>query len=574
MTMRALLLILVFSPLAAEERIHDYQVDIRVQPDSTMSVTERITVTAEGRAIRRGIYRDFPTRYHDRLGNRYRVGFQVESIERDGRAEPYRLESTPDGQRVYIGNASRFLPEGRYTYTIEYRTDRQLGYFEQHDELYWNAIGTQWNFAIDNAVIRLQLPPGIPAGDIAAESYSGARGSSTSFVTQQVLDDGSIRYQSQRALAAREGITIVASWPKGYVQVPSTQQKIRWLLRDNKGLLFALISVLGLLAYYLWFWNKVGRDPKPGTIIPRFEPPDGISPAGSRHLDKMGFDKKALTAAIISLAVKGALRIDQKDRKILKDKYWLYRVAEGPKKPLTAGETAVLNELLPGGADELELVNSNHKALQAAAKALKAQLKQEQHGLLFKNNTGYLFPALAISVLAMLALIALQPPAYVYPVFFVVVAALHVIFVWLLKAPTFKGREVMDQVEGLKRYLQTAEQDRLNRMRSPKLTPEVFETFLPYAYALNVENDWSEAFKKALLQALATQQGAQQAYQPHWYSGSGYGGTDFLDNLGSNLSSGLGSAVSSASSPPGSSSGSGGGGFSGGGGGGGGGGGW
>lgn len=124
----------------------------------------------------------------------------------------------------------------------------------------------------------------------------------------------------------------------------------------------------------------------------------------------------------------------------------------------------------------------------------------------------------------------------------------------------------MDEIEGLKMYLNTAEQDRLDRMRSPALTPEVFESFLPYAYALGVENRWCERFARELPEEVRQRSG----YQPGWYSGQ-YHGMRALNHLGDSFSSSFSSAISSASSPPGSSSGSGGGGSSGGGGGGGGG---
>ena len=127
----------------------------------------------------------------------------------------------------------------------------------------------------------------------------------------------------------------------------------------------------------------------------------------------------------------------------------------------------------------------------------------------------------------------------------------------------------MDEIEGFKMYLDTAEQDRLERMQSPQLTPEVFETFLPFAFALGVENNWCDRFARELPEELEKRGG----YQPTWYTGN-QNRLGALSHLGSNFNSSFSSAISSASSPPGSSSGSGGGGSSGGGGGGGGGGGW
>ena len=106
-------------------------------------------------------------------------------------------------------------------------------------------------------------------------------------------------------------------------------------------------------------------------------------------------------------------------------------------------------------------------------------------------------------------------------------------------------------------------------MRSPELTPDVFEMFLPFAFALGVENNWCERFAGEFPEEVAT----GGSYRPDWYSGR-RGSLNALDHIGDSFSSSFSSAISSASTPPGSSSGSGGGGFSGGGGGGGGGGGW
>jgi len=143
------------------------------------------------------------------------------------------------------------------------------------------------------------------------------------------------------------------------------------------------------------------------------------------------------------------------------------------------------------------------------------------------------------------------------------------LFYRLLKAPTLTGRKVMDQIEGFKLYLSVAEKERLNLLNPPEKTPELFEKYLPYALALDVENEWSEQFAAVLARAGADGQG----YVPVWYSGGSYhdvGSTRFVSNLGGAFAG----VIASSSSPPGSAAGSGGGGFSGGGGGGGGGSGW
>jgi uncharacterized membrane protein len=137
-------------------------------------------------------------------------------------------------------------------------------------------------------------------------------------------------------------------------------------------------------------------------------------------------------------------------------------------------------------------------------------------------------------------------------------------FSWMA-APTREGRAVLDRIAGFRHYLSVAEEDRLEALHPPEKTPELFERFLPYAIALDVENDWAERFASVLAAAAAS----GQTQTMGWYSGHSDPWNDpgdFADNVGSSLAS----TISSASTAPGSSSGSSGGGSSGGGGGGGG----
>ena len=145
----------------ADERILDYQSDIEVFVDGSMQVTETIRVRAEQKEIKRGIYRDFPTDYKDRFGNRYRVGFEVVEAKRDGHREDWHTKDQGNGVRVYLGDKNVYLDKGAYTYAITYRTNRQLGFFDDHDELYWNVTGNHWSFPIDAVSVRVTLPEGL-----------------------------------------------------------------------------------------------------------------------------------------------------------------------------------------------------------------------------------------------------------------------------------------------------------------------------------------------------------------------------------------------------------------------------
>src|SRR4029077_11953439 len=134
------------APAVAQERILDFSSDIAVAPNGTLTVRETITVLSENNAIVHGIFRDFPTTHIDRQGNRSRVRFDVSEVRRDGQPEPYVVQSIENGKRVRIGYVDSAVPRGRHTYLIVYQTARQIGFFPDFDELYWNVTGNGWAF--------------------------------------------------------------------------------------------------------------------------------------------------------------------------------------------------------------------------------------------------------------------------------------------------------------------------------------------------------------------------------------------------------------------------------------------
>lgn len=551
----------------ADERILAYDVTVDIARDASVTVTESIRVRAEGNQIRRGIYRTFPTRYRDHLGNRVRVDFEPLTVERDGVPEPWFTENQGNGVRLYIGAANRQLQPGVYTYRITYRTNRQLGFFEGYDEFYYTVIGHDWVFPIDQASARVRLPEMPPEDELRLASYAGTFGATGRPADTAVQSGRGVLFEVTDGLAAYEGLTVAVGFPKGIVEAPTRAQEIRWFFRDNAGALVLLVAALGLLAWYFWAWNRAGRDPAKGVIIPRYHPPEGLSPAACRYVRDMGFRQQAFTAAVVSLGVKGHVVIEEDDGD------FTLRAARGGdegRQPPSPGEQAVLDALLPGGSGSIELDQENHSKFRRALGGIGEALKKEYKGRLFNLNGRYLvLPVVIIIAASVLAGVLGQSNPLIWAVWLILAGLGLLLFIFLIRAPTLAGRRVMDEIEGFQLYLETAEQDRLDRMRSPELTPEVFEAFLPYAFALGVENAWVERFEREFPE-LDQERGG---YHPAWYHGN-LGRATALHHIGSEMGASLSSAISSASTPPGSSSGSGGGGFSGGGGGGGGGGGW
>jgi uncharacterized membrane protein YgcG len=615
----AALLLTLFSATQsahADERILSFDSTITVNADGTLEVHEALRVRAEGNNIRRGIFRDFPTIYPANDGRQIVVGFDFESALRDGQPEPWRTEAMGNGVRVYLGSAAVMLPHGEHTYDLAYRTDRQMGFFADHDELYWNATGNGWGFDIDRATARVLLPDAIPRADITLAAYTGPQGArGKDFVAR--LDGGAPFFATTRGLRPREGLTIVAMWPKGFitpaVETPGVAQGLshskgydygrdagntsrtydspaeallhRDLPHDRRPVFIALTGLALLLGYYYFIWNRVGRDPPGRVIIPEYEMPPGQSAASMRYLMRMGYDNECFGAGILSLAVKGYLRIEQESGILGFGKtFTLVREDQqgAAPRPLTADETALLARLF-SSSGTLVLKKENYSRVSGARTAHENVLKSKYKSSLFNINGRWHFLGIVLSLLLIPISLSWTGEAQLWPVWYgttvagwITLGAVAIglisngLFGWLLRAPTVAGRDALDHIEGFKMYLAVAEGEELKRITAPppKMTPQLYESCLPAALALGVEQRWAEKFAKVLDIEAAN-------YHPTWYAGTNAFNAASIGGFSSNLGSSLSSAISSASHAPGSSSGGGGGGgSSGGGGGGGGGGGW
>ncbi len=565
----ALALIFGGAKLSAQERINSYDIVVDVRKDGSLDVTERIGVRAEGNSIRRGIYRDFPTRYRDRFGNQVRVDLAVTSVERNDVIEPWFTEKMSNGVRINTGN-DNFLPvPADYVYTLRYRTTRQLGFFADHDELYWNAIGTGWVFPIERGSVEVRLPSAVPVNQLHAEGYTGPQGAQGSAYVAETPAPGVARYRLTQPLGSYEGFTIVLTFPKGLIAEPTESVKLKWILKDNRGILVALAGFLILLVYMFRKWAEVGRDPEKGIVIARYEPREGQTPGGLHYLQRMGYDMRSFTGDVLSLAVAGHLSIHERE-KLFKNQWQLEQTQSQNGAPLSEAQLALLHGLFRNGSP-LVLKNTNATTVAGARDAHRKMLDKEFQPRYFNRNAKPIVIAWLIAIAT--GIIAfVSSGGFGIPVIIGVAVLMFIsliVFAFLIKAPTVEGRQLLDEIEGLKLYMSVAERDELKSMKGPNepvLDAARYESLLPFAVALGVEDAWTKKFTAAAGAAAA----AQAANNMGWYSGHGPVSNlgDFSRSIGSSLSS----TISSASTPPGSSSGSGGGGSSGGGGGGGGGG--
>ena len=597
------------------ELIKRFESDVEVQSNGDLIVTENITVNVELREIRRGILRDFPTVYSLRDGRRVAIGFEVLSVQRNGWDEKYSTESLFNGTRIRIGDPSQMLSRGEVTYTIKYRTTRQIGFYPDFDELYWNVTGTGWTFDIENVVATIKLPVG---AKIQARSfYTGAQGAKGQDARVVGENENLIVFRNTQKLPARNGLTVAIAWQKGIVSPPGPLLAARYFVFDNIAASLSLLGFATVFFYFFYQWFRYGRDPAKGMIIPVFEPPSGVSAAGMRFIDKYAtYDNKTFTAAIVELGVKGHLKITEKDNVTSVEK-------RDGGRTIYDGEEAVKRHFFPKDKHKtLELKKENHVRIGGANDALKTNLKRLYDDL-FRNNYGKwslgLFLTLAAVVLCLtgiglqfsgafaidaflgtlLPIIPLLLASFalnngftarddngflvsVGIIFGILPAAIGLWYVWRsvdgiyaliptlcafastilcafylewMEAPTPQGRKMLDHIEGFREYLGTADEGpRLEALNPPAKTPELFERMLPYAIALDVENTWAEKFKNVLAAAaVAPAAAASAAAISHWYSGK-HDWSKESSSFTSAISSSLTTTVAASATAPGTSS--------------------
>lgn len=389
-------------PASAAEEIVLFDSTVTVDESGSLVVEENLHINVEGRSIRHGIFRDFPTTYRTADGKRYRVGFKVLAVTLDGRKEPYEVTDRSGGVRIRIGSADRYVPTGTRIYRITYRTTGQIGFFDDHDEVYWNVTGNGWEFPINRALARVILPEGVEARK--ALLFTGPEGSTASR-GRWSLEGNEALFQTTAPLDAGEGLTVAVAFDKGHVTPSAEQLRLNrppspFLLNVAPFLALAL-----LIAYYVTAWLRYGKDLRGGPIFARFEPPPGISPALASRLMHRRFNDGAVTASLIDLAVKGHLVIEEIEsalgsvlRKALgrkvAGKFRLRKI----KGDAAGGDERFFLSALFGSRDELDFTRDSDKE---TFHTVRESLKDRVNGHLPDYLRRNILPSLAGFVLSL-----------------------------------------------------------------------------------------------------------------------------------------------------------------------------
>jgi uncharacterized membrane protein len=538
--------------------IQHFDDEVAVSADGTIDVTETIEARFIGENWH-GLYRSIPVEYTNPQGLNYTLLIdRISATDSDGHTLKY--EQNSEGRytkfKIYIPNAD----DSTHTIVFHYRVLDALRFFEDHDELYWNVTGNDWEVPIESASAHIALPAGVTG--LHAVAYTGAVNSRAQDAVVEVKDNA-VDLHTTRPLSFHEGLTAVVGFDKGFVHPPSGSTRFVQFLRSNIPLLFPI----GIFFVMFWLWWTRGRGPARQAIAVQYEPPDKLTPGECGTLVDNEAAMRDITATLVDLAVKGYMTIEQKNESHLlglsHSKEYIFHL----KKPPTAWtdarphEQQMLAAVFDNGATTdvklSDLQNHFYTQLPGIRDSIFEALMKDNYYLHRPDTVrqGYIGAGLAIGFLTVAGNVFLAHATGIASATWVIAGIASglviCVFGYFMSARTVTGQRALEKVLGFEDFLGRTQKDQIDRLEK---TPELFEKYLPFAMALQVEKKWVQAFSGIAMQP------------PNWYQGS-YGSGFMPYLLVSDLNMMSMQAGSTMASSPRSSGGSGfgGGGMSGGG---------
>jgi len=501
-------LALVAPASARDWRVARFDTQMSVAEDGVATVTERLDVAFTGAF--HGIYRDIPVEYPGPHSSNYSLFLKVTGVT-DGDGNKLKYDSsTRNGNRhlkIYIPDAV----DATRTVQVHYTVTNAVRWFDDHDELYWNVTGNDWPVPIDSASASINFPPNA-AGELRAQAFTGAYGSQERDARIQVSGN-TVSVETNNPLSMREGLTADVYISKGVLTQPSKLTQAIWFLRSN---LIALLPLWAFIVMFVFWWTK-GRDPKPGiSVAPMYEPPNGMTPAEVGTLIDDVVHPRDITSTLVDLAVKGYLKIEEKESRVLlfSHRDYLFHLLQPQSQwgSLEPHERVMLNHMFNGSVTDVhlsDLKNQFYVAIPTMKNNILAELKgkgmysvdpESAHAYV---AAGVLFTAAPFILAQVLGVASLLESPGLLIASGIIAVLIIFLFARIMPAKSLKGVRAKVEILGFQEFVNRVDADRLKRM-----PPDTFEKFLPYAMALGIENRWAKSF-----------QGIMQT-PPNWYVGA------------------------------------------------------
>jgi hypothetical protein len=492
------LLLCSLSARAEYFTIDRFHSEITVSEDASLTVVETIDLTFH--QPRHGIYRTIPCSYYDELGKPHRTPIELVSVNDGHGADRSYDVSRSDVLDIRIGDPDTYV-NGAQTYVISYRVENAVLFMQGLDEVYWDVTGNEWQAPIGQVSARVTIDTDRSLGELWTSCYTGAYGSSEKDCSATTMDRGA-QFACNRPLAEGEGYTVAMGWSKGIVIEPSAWQQAVW--DYNLGALWVFLFPIAILGFMIVHWQRHGRDPRVReAVVVTYGPPQvggvALSAAEVGTMTDERLDPRDITAALVGLAAKGYFKIVEINkpgfiRLFDTTDYDLQKTKE-PDAALSTFERLLMEKLFAGGLQTRRcssLRNEFYKQLPELTRALYNDLMRKGFFVADPRSvrTRYVVIGVGVVVIGVLTGLALTPETRFATMSAGILTGLIIAaFAHAMPAKTRVGATVLMDIRGFQEFMNRADRDRIER-----LGKAVFYQYLPYAIALDVTDQWAEAF--------------------------------------------------------------------------------
>ena len=368
----AALLLIPSASQAKGIKIEKFQSQVAVLPDASVNITETIGVHFIGTG-NHGLYRDIPVEYVTPQQMNYSLFVTITRVT-DGSGHNLKYESSRVRHYLHLKIFVPDADDSDQTVNIQYTVSDALRFFEDHDEFYWNITGDEWDVPIGNASASISLPA--EAKNIRANVFTGAYRSTGKNAEAEIAGNG-VEVHTTVPLGYHEGLTVAVAFDKGAVQEPGAVDKLALFFRSNWPLFLPIL----VFAFMFWLWWTRGRDPRLRPIAAQYEPPDKLTPSEAGTLVDNSCDMRDITAAIVDLAVRGYLVIQENTQEHMmglwqdKDYNFILKKPRGEWTPLKPHEIALLDGIFDDGTvGETVAMSSLHNVFYRSLPIIKSQI--------------------------------------------------------------------------------------------------------------------------------------------------------------------------------------------------------
>jgi uncharacterized protein (TIGR04222 family) len=490
-------------------------VDIQVNPDGTLIVTENYDITFGNRTFRKG-FATIPQK-RGSLSN-VKVWEGDRPYTPSGSNKPYTFEtSTADNGDLEITYYFPATSNLRHQFRVQYTVNDGILYYpkEGYDRLQWFAVPGDHDWPIQASQVTVHTPSGATILRVGASNESPATADQTN-ANQAV-------FEAKRPLKSGQGLEVRVDFQHGAVVGTSPAWQTAYDLRAQYGALLdvlglflgAFVAVAGSLLVLVWWYTR-GRDPRTGLAAEYLsEPPSDLPPGMVGTLLDEKADVQDVLATVIDLARRGMVTMEE-IAGISASDYVFRRVPDADLPRLRPYEKKVLDIVVPGAEQNLSFLK--YKFYNQLTPIKKAMYQETVREKLFPRSpeevrtrwvVGGTLLLVAAFGLGLCAFLLLADISLFLAAPFVALGVVGAIVIGVAAAMPRKtrfGAEEAAKWRAFKTYMQ-----HLEKYANVEEASAQFERYLPYAIAFGIDRSWIRKFKPV-----------QNMPIPIWYFPRGY----------------------------------------------------